>query len=141
MKRVLIRMLLLIGFLLIFFGPWNPLFDPFGDQIQKRAGSLLASKDVSLLIEAIKAYHTECGTTPTGDSISILSSLRGNNPQKAVFLAPEHRFDAQGNFLDPWKSPYRIDVSDPKNPKVWSPGKNKIDEHDDPKSDDICSWR
>jgi hypothetical protein len=105
-------------------------------------GEALAEVEVMWLIEGIKAYRDEYGAMPSGDNIAILASLRGNNLRKINFInLPEQMLDAQGHYLDPWGSPYRIDVSDPKNPKVWSLGKNKIDEHDDPKSDDICSWR
>lgn len=111
-------------------------------EIRGTAEKTKARNGVVILTGAIKSYYAEWGTMPSGDSAAILASLRGSNPRHIEFIyVSEKQRDIQGHFLDPWESPYRIDVSDPKNPKVWSLGKNKIDEHDDPKSDDICSWR
>lgn len=102
----------------------------------------MARNDIANLITAIKAYRIEYGTLPLGDEIAIISILQGKNARAIVFFyAPVKQFDPQGRFLDPWKSPYRMDLSDLANPKIWSPGPNKKDEPDDPKSDDIRSWQ
>jgi len=121
------------------------LLNPFGGSRIQTAGRIAWAKDeVTALVTAIKACQTEYGAMPSGDSVAILKTLQGDNPRKIQFFAasqgPKY-FDAAGHFLDPWKTPFRIDISDPANPKVWSAGKNKKDAPDDPNSEDICSWR
>ncbi|MEA3186423.1 MAG: Type secretion system protein [Chthoniobacter sp.] len=101
-----------------------------------------ARREVKLIYAAMEAYENQYHALPTGDTAAIIAKLSGTNARELKFLKPLPRSqDSQGHLLDPWGSPYRIDVSDPANPKVWSPGKNKKDEPDDPHSDDICSWR
>jgi hypothetical protein len=108
-----------------------------------------ARNDVSTISAAVKSYQVEYEMPPSGKHAAMLRALLGDNPRKIVFVdvdpvknpnVPKNGL-ANGLWYDPWGSPYRIEVSDPKNPRVWSPGKNKKDEPDDPHSDDICSWR
>ena len=115
---------------------------PIVDGIHSYRKKSHAKNDVQNLCLAMRAYFTEYGALPSGDSVAIIRTLQGSNPKKIPFIElPENQFDAQGEFLDHWKTPYRIDISDPANPKAWSAGPNKKDEPGDPNSDDICSWR
>ena len=73
-----------------------------------------------------------------------MNTLRGANPRKIVFFdgKPTAKFNSpQGAFLDPWGTPYRIDLSNPEEPRVWSCGPNRRDEGGAKGSDDIVSWR
>lgn len=71
-----------------------------------------------------------------------IPALLGENPRKIVFFAgPEKNFTPHGEYLDPWGTPYRFDLSDPKAPRVWSCGPNRKDEGGAEGSDDIVSWR
>jgi hypothetical protein len=110
---------------------------------EHRDPQLVARNTVGEIHNALTFYFKDFGTVPVGDDRTIFRALHGENPQSFVFLKRKSKKDedADGRLLDPWGSPYRIDLSDPANPKVWSPGKNKKDEPDDPHSDDICSWR
>jgi hypothetical protein len=66
----------------------------------------------------------------------------GANPRKIVFIeVRETRINTQGEFVDPWGTPYRIDVSKPDAPRVWSCGPNRKDENGADGSDDIVGWR
>ena len=91
---------------------------------------------------ALRNYRDEYGELPAGAGLDIIKALRGNNPRRIVFIDfRDKQFDAAGRLLDPWGSPYRIDVSDPDHPRVYSPGKNKRAEPGVAPSDDVCSWR
>ena len=101
-----------------------------------------ARNDATQLVAALKLYRTEYGVMPPGNHTQILSTLRGDNPHKIVFFdAAETSFSKSGEFLDPWKSPYRIDAQNPSFPWAYSFGKNRIDEGGVQTSDDIPSWR
>src|ERR1043166_7302538 len=89
-----------------------------------------ARHDVRRIWRALKKYHWEIGETLPEDQPAIIRVLSGSNPKQTVFIHPRI-VDEQGRALDPWGSPYRIDLSDPASPKVWSPGKNKKDEPED----------
>jgi hypothetical protein len=101
-----------------------------------------ALSDVMQLIAALKAYRVEYGHFPFGNHSQIVSVLEGDNPRRIVFLEfPSVARSSNGEFLDPWRTPYRIDTSDPSTLKVCSFGRNKRDDHDAEGSDDIVSWR
>jgi type II secretory pathway pseudopilin PulG len=97
---------------------------------------------VIALHNATKTYATEYGSPVSGSPVQILATLRGNNPRSIVFFdtAPS-RFNAQGELIDPWGTPYRFDLSNPKQPRVWSCGPNRKDENGAEGSDDVVSWR
>lgn len=102
----------------------------------------VARNDTFTLVAAVKNYITEFGAPPAGGDAAIMTALRGANPRKMVFFEMDaRRINARGEFFDPWGHPYRIDVSDPKAPAVYSFGKNGIDEGGAEGSDDIVSWR
>jgi type II secretory pathway pseudopilin PulG len=104
----------------------------------KRAEAKVA---VTNLSAALQSYDTEYGSLPTGTNAEIMNALRGANPHKiAFFESRADRFDKIGAFLDPWGTPYHIDLSDPKVPKVHSSGKDKIDNGGESGFDDIASW-
>ena len=71
-----------------------------------------------------------------------MNTLRGDNPLKIVFFeAPSNRFNARGEYLDPWGTPFHIDASNPTFPWAYSFGKDTKDDGGVPESDDIPSWR
>ena len=42
----------------------------------------------------------------------VTTALRGSNPQKHMFLeAGAQKFSTRGEFLDPWRCPYDIEVT------------------------------
>jgi hypothetical protein len=101
-----------------------------------------AMNEAVQLVTALRAHKIEYGALPSGDYAQIIATLTGDNPRKVPFFEGRaERFNERGEFIDPWGSPYRIDTSDPNNPRAYSPGKNKKDEPDVPRSDDVCSWR
>jgi hypothetical protein len=119
-----------------------PLLLPVMHFDRNRMLEAITKNDVREIDLDLKTYQQEFGKFPTGNDAKITQVLTSTLlREKPLLDLPRHKRDPQGRFLDPWGSAYRIDLSDPANPKVWSPGKNKKDEPDDPHSDDICSWR
>lgn len=105
-------------------------------------GVARAKAEMLALCVTLRAYRADCGAMPPSDNSAVVRALAGDNPRRTTYFTfKERNLDASGRFVDPWGSPYRFDLRDPANPKVWSPGKDKKDEPDDPHSDDICSWR
>ena len=125
--------LLFIGFItLVVFHTFQP---PPPPEAVARAQS-------AQLIAALQRYAREYGAPPTGQAPQALRKLRGENPRRiAFFKATARAYDSQGELLDPWGTPYRFDLSDPQNPRVWSCGKNRRDDGGAEGSDDIPSWR
>lgn len=110
------------------------------------AKRIQAVADVKQIVVGLKAYKQTYDTLPSGDHAQIISSLRGDNPQKIIFCSINYATDfkspkdglANGLMYDPYSSPYHIDLSDPSNPKVYSFGPNRRDDGDAPQSDDIA---
>jgi hypothetical protein len=103
------------------------------------ASKTIAKNDTVNLSCALSAYKSEYGDYPQGSVQFIISSLLGSNPRKIVFIELSHSQLKNGLYIDPWGTPLNIDLTHDK-PHVWSCGKNKINEIDHPKSDDIHSW-
>jgi len=94
------------------------------------------------IVGALKLYYSEYGVMPQGNNAGLMDALRRDNPRKIAFLEVlERDLDVNGEFVDPWKSPYRIDVSEPEFPRAYSCGKNRLDDGGRLGSDDICSWQ
>lgn len=97
---------------------------------------------VVALLSATKAYATEYGSPVSGSHAQILAALGGNNQREIVFFdTAASRFNAHGELMDPWGTPYHFDLSDLKQPRIWSCGPNRKDENGAEGSDDIVSWR
>jgi len=106
------------------------------------AASANAATEIAQFSSALKSYYVEYGKFLTGDNAAVVRGLRGDNPRKMVFIKlPASTLDDSGEFIDPWGHPYRVDLQNPKGPRVWSIGPDGRDAPDDPSSGDICSWR
>lgn len=103
---------------------------------------VMAKNDETEIINALKAYRTEYGKNPDGDAAEIVKALRGKNPRHTVFMeVPPERISPGSGYLDPWDSAYKIDISNPDKPRVYSFGKDKHDDGGAEGSDDVVSWR
>ncbi|MGB8352431.1 MAG: hypothetical protein WCD79_00935 [Chthoniobacteraceae bacterium] len=100
-----------------------------------------ARNGLTCIITGVKAYNVEYGVMPSGGNARIIKALRGDNPRKLVFFdLPDKDINANGEYTDPWGTPYRIDTSDPKHPWAYSFGPNKRDDGGAEGSDDTASW-
>lgn len=100
-----------------------------------------AKNGVVMCLTALRNYKLEYASLPPGDHVGIIATLRGANPNHIVFLElAAKKFTARGEYLDPWGTPYRFDLSDPAMPRVWSCGKDRQDNDGAKGSDDIVPW-
>ena len=87
--------------------------------------SLHASHDIRRIKWAIEAYREENGSYPTGDNAAVFSTLRGSNANRVVFLRVKPwQINSDGQFVDPWGTPYDISVSTNANLRIRSAGPN-----------------
>ena len=102
----------------------------------------IARTDVRNIRNALRAYHNDYDTYPSGDYAQICRSLFGDNrlKQKYFDIGPKG-INEKGEIIDPWGTPYRIDFSPhPDAPRVQSAGKNRVFEPRSESSDDCYSW-
>ena len=125
--------------LLILFQQFFPdlVWSPVSDSARRAQ----AKADVALLCAALKQYFVEYGAMPAGNQAQIMTTLQGANPLKIVlFQDHARRFNAAGEYLDPWGTPFRIDASNPTFPWAYSFGKDTKDDGGVPGSDDVTNW-
>ncbi len=81
--------------------------------------------ETSQILAAMQSYEAAFGAFPVGDSSAIFRALRGDNPQKIIFLqCRAESVSPDGGMLDPWGTPYKIYFSG-KEPLIRSAGPNK----------------
>src|SRR6185436_13314911 len=85
----------------------------------------LIDLETSQIRTALQTYEAAFAAFPTGDSPAVFRALRGDNPQKIVFLqCRAESVSPDGGMLDPWGTPYKIYFSG-KEPLIRSAGPNK----------------
>lgn len=115
---ILFALLLLIAFM-------RPLFDGGDVGYPPDEGSTLS--DIDQIQTALRSYHQEYETYPSGSPAEIASSLFGGNSRKLILLDPSVFItDMNGQILDYWKNPFKITVVEAYTPKVYSAGKDRI---------------
>src|SRR4051794_14070105 len=61
---------------------------------------------------ALSQYHTEFGEYPSGTKANILTTLLGENSKKILFLHVDPTLiNSTGELMDPWKTPYKINIA------------------------------
>jgi hypothetical protein len=94
------------------------------DDIVGETKTRRAQADVNNLAEVAERYAMAHGYLPAISPAGFPRAPRGGNKRRLA-------------FIDPWGEPYHLDLSDPSNPRVYSSGPNRIDEHGAKGSDDI----
>lgn len=187
----LLELLIVIAIIVALAG----LLFPAAQSVLERAKKVQAKNDLTQIVTAVNAYYMEYGkyplpSTASGDgyatgattgtaSKDILNPLRNLdptlNPRQVVFISPPEdtaqtnprgKIGSDGQFHDPWGTPYGItidadynnQVPNPYNPNAgagpdkirqgviaWSAGKDaKLGNNDDKNftnSDDVISWQ
>jgi prepilin-type N-terminal cleavage/methylation domain-containing protein len=185
----LIELLVVIVIIAVLMGVAFPVFS----SIQNQAKKTQAKNDVTQIVTAVNAFYTEYGryplpTSTSGDGYSVgdgttaskamFDALRGLdlglNSRQIVFISPAEdttqpspkgKVGSDGQFHDPWSSPYSIRIDADYDNKVpnpygtngagadpirqgviaWSFGKDtKPGKDGDSKftgSDDVISWQ
>lgn len=90
---------------------------------------------------SLEDYRSDYGRYPLGNNAAIYKALKGENPKKIEFLRLRPgALNAQGQIVDSWGTPYRIEIPEKGSPRISSAGKNRRFEPDSKDSDDIRSW-
>jgi prepilin-type N-terminal cleavage/methylation domain-containing protein len=141
----LIELLVVIVIIATLMGIAFPVFS----SIQNQARKTQAKNDVTQIVTAVNAFYTEYGKYPlpataSGDGYSVgdgttpskamFDALRGLdpalNPRQIVFISPAEdtsqaspkgKLGSDGQFHDPWSSPYSIRVDADYDNKVPNP--------------------
>ena len=110
---------------------------PVGHYCGPDAKNTICIIDRTQLITATEQYQAKYGSYPSGGRREFIRSLLGDNPDKTVFVEFNRRkFSPAGEFLDPWGTPYEIQITPDTNVVVRSAGKNKrFGDKDDTVSD------
>jgi prepilin-type N-terminal cleavage/methylation domain-containing protein len=141
----LIELLVVIAIIAVLMGIAFPVFS----SIQNQARKTQAKNDVTQIVTAVNAFYTEYGKYPlpataSGDGYSVgdgttsskamFDALRGLdpalNPRQIVFISPAEdtsqaspkgKLGSDGQFHDPWTSPYSIRIDADYDNKVPNP--------------------
>jgi hypothetical protein len=85
---------------------------------------------------ALGQYKEQFGRFPDGDSRAVCRALSGNNSKGIRFISwGEGRKTPEGDFLDPWGTPYKIYFSGDW-PLIRSAGENRQFDSSDQKATD-----
>ena len=93
----------------------------------------IASVEVERLAGAMEHFRLGTSSYPTGDNRTIINALMGTNFMQKTFLFLHPRsLDSNGDYLDPWQSPYEVRVISTNSISVRSAGGNrKFGDEDD----------
>jgi prepilin-type N-terminal cleavage/methylation domain-containing protein len=137
----LIELLVVITIIAILIGLLFPAFRGVQDQAKRTQ----AKNDLTQIITAVNAFYTEYGKYPlaTADTTYGASPLNGGlfnelratsatqNPRQIVFISPPDAKDqttprsgiktADGQWFDPWGTPYRVAIDGDYNNQLANP--------------------
>lgn len=108
---------------------------------------LTAKNDVVMVANGLKAYRERYGEYPGGTQAEVVEALRGRNARKIVFMEVEGKgLNGAGEMVDPWGVVLRIDTTsaaarETGKARVYSTGKDKVDQGGREGTDDVVSWR
>ncbi len=85
-----------------------------------------ANAEIISIGAAMEEHRKHLGHYPSGELADTLRSLRGENEKKIVFLLMDAKSAGSGGeFLDPWGTPYRIEIQGTNHLRIASAGPNK----------------
>jgi type II secretory pathway pseudopilin PulG len=114
---VLILMIVLAALLM----PVNP--RPSKKQLQR----IRCQFEIMDLAVGFEKYKTTYQVYPSGNKLLVWKQLSGDNPQKIIFAPIKAgSINTNGDFLDPWGTPYAMNFSSTNNFVISSAGKDKI---------------
>jgi hypothetical protein len=93
---------------------------------QLAAKRAVAGLETANLLAAITNYANTYGSLPQGKVAAIFASLNGENSNKIVFLSlGATRVNTAGEFVDPWRTPFRILITNQNVVVISSAGQNR----------------
>lgn len=78
------------------------------------------------VLDALRSYQAAYNSFPTGTQSAIVQCLTGNNPQQIHFLYVGTPLERDGQFRDPWETPYRITFESTNRITIRSAGENRL---------------
>ncbi|MEO7514655.1 MAG: type II secretion system protein GspG [Verrucomicrobiota bacterium] len=92
-----------------------------------RAKAALAKAEVSNLNSALRTFYSEIHHYPSGTSGDVMRALVGENPKRLKFFSPNPKLvNSRGEYMDPWQTPYQINIIGQTNYIIRSAGPNRI---------------
>lgn len=89
-------------------------------------------RKVRVLVEATKfrdaliAYSNCFRNYPASEVSVMIATLTGQNPSNIVFIDLDPKYiDAAGQYMDYWRTPYRIELTDKHSLILCSAGRNR----------------
>jgi len=108
------------------------------EQIANSRRRMAASRDIYLIEQAAFVYFQEVGSWPQGDNATVIRLLVEHEGGEAILPVRDLRQSHEGAALDPWGSPYYLEVSEEHGLKAHSAGPDQIEGTNDdcpPKKD------
>lgn len=180
----LIELLIVIAIIAILVGLLFPAFKA----VQNQARQVQAKNDLTQIVNAVNAFYTDYGKYPLATDDSTISnnadlfytlravSAGANlnnavNPRQVVFInppnvkttaSPRSGIGSDGQYYDPWGTPYRLKIDGDYNNQIanpytadtgagpatlnigviaWSFGKDATQGTNFSNSDDVISWQ
>jgi hypothetical protein len=98
------------------------------DNVPRAAFRAKVSNTLIQVQTACLAYYTEYGSRPEAkDNAHLVKILEGDNARKIQFLALKSSdMNSNGAMIDPWGTPYQINVDSDSEIHVTSAGPDKI---------------
>ena len=76
--------------------------------------------------DALIAYSNYFGNYPATEVSAMIATLTGQNPSNIVFIDLDPKnIDAVGQYMDYWRTPYRIGLTDKHSLILCSAGRNR----------------
>ena len=92
-----------------------------------RSKRTLCLVDISNLSFALTRYEEIYVNFPNGRNAEKIKSLCGNNPQRIVFVSVSpNQLNLSGEQIDPWGTPYIIDLSATSTFVITSAGEDRV---------------
>ena len=95
-----------------------------------------ASRDIEIIEGAAFVYFLEVGSWPHGDNATVVRLLVEHEGKDAILPVRKFQISEEGAALDPWGTPYYLEISEQKGLKAYSAGPDRIkgtsDDYPDP---------
>lgn len=101
--------------------PVNP--RPSKKQLQR----IRCQSEISEIATGFEKYKTTYQDYPSGNKFTLWKQLSGDNPQKIIFASIKaSSINTNGDFVDPWETPFAINFPSTNSFVISSAGPDKI---------------
>jgi hypothetical protein len=94
--------------------------------IQRRLRATQIYAESYSVLTAVSNYSKAYGKIPGSDNGSIVAALISQNPGRITFLhVNTNRINSVGQYTDPWKTPFQIQITNQDSILIRSAGRNR----------------